>query len=142
MQISVKYLKVLGACRNQTDYIYSIIGTESVEITEELCLAHSDQIDWNWAARRLLSSSARAEYDRITEPSRAEYYRITESARAEYDRSTESARAEYYRSTELVRAEYDRSTESVRAEYDRILKSARAECHQICARAFASLANS
>ena len=63
------------ACSEQVERFRSTFG-ESVEITPELCLSVADKFDWDWAAWRLLSAPAHAEYDRVRAPAWAEYDRV------------------------------------------------------------------
>ena len=104
MKITIRQLKKLKACQSQLDLFISS-GLDGVEITVELCIKHAQDFDWNWAATRLLSRPAWAEYNRVTAPARAEYNRVAASARAEYNRVKNLALAEYQRVTALALAD-------------------------------------
>ena len=88
-KLTIKMLKNAGACAPALRRLRDLFGS-SVEITEEFCVEHASECDWDWASK-LLSSEARAEYDRVTDAARAEYDRVSASARAEYDRARASA---------------------------------------------------
>ena len=94
-KLTIKTLKNAGACAPELERLKGLFGS-SVKITEEFCVEHASECNWDWA-RRLLSPEARAEYDRARALARAEYERARAPARAEYDRVWASARAEYDR---------------------------------------------
>ena len=114
--ITTAILKSHHACDEQVQLFDQLTGG-SIELTEDWCLEHAAQFDWHWAARNLLSATARTECDRATAPARAELDRATATAWAERDRATATAQAECDRATAW--AEYDRAIAPAWAEYDR-----------------------
>ncbi|MDR3562068.1 MAG: hypothetical protein P4N59_11620, partial [Negativicutes bacterium] len=58
--ITLGQLRTAGACQNQRKLFEETFGN-SVEITEEICLAHANKFCWDWAAKNLLSPKAWAE---------------------------------------------------------------------------------
>ena len=72
--ISVAKLRKLGACHSQVDKFNKIFGDKSVAVTVELCVAHAQDFNWDWAANNLLTAPAEAEYDRVVAPAWATAY--------------------------------------------------------------------
>ena len=83
-KLTIKMLKNAGACAPELKRLKGLFGS-SVEITEEFCIEHASECDWDWA-RRLLSPEARAEYDRVEGAAWAECERVLAPAWAEYGR--------------------------------------------------------
>ena len=88
-KLTIKMLKNAGACASELKRLKGLFGS-SVEITEEFCIEHASECNWDWA-RRLLSPVARAEYERVRAPARAEYDRVVAAAWAERDRVVAAA---------------------------------------------------
>ena len=65
-KLTIKTLKNAGACAPELERLKGLFGS-SVEITEEFCVEHASEGNWDWA-RRLLSPEARAEYDQVAAP--------------------------------------------------------------------------
>ena len=93
--LTLETLKVERACAEQLRLFESMFG-QSVEVTEALCVEVSAKFDFAWAAQRLLSPDALAEYERVTAPAWAEYKRVKASAWAEYKRVKAAAFARAY----------------------------------------------
>ena len=83
-KLHVDQLIAINACTEQVDLFRSLFG-EFVNVTEALCLKHSDKFDWGFASK-LLSPAGQAEYERVSGLARAEYKRVTGLAWAEYNR--------------------------------------------------------
>ena len=64
MKITSELLKSKGACL-ESIALFVKLGGNKLELTEELCIEHASKFDWCWAARHLLSASAKADYDRV-----------------------------------------------------------------------------
>ena len=96
--LTLAQLRKAGACASELNRLKIIFGI-SVVITEELCVDHAGDCNWDWAARHLLSRPALAEYNHVTAAAWVEYTRVTAPALAEYNRVTAPARAEYNRVT-------------------------------------------
>ena len=77
-KLTIKMLKDAGACALELKRLKGLFGS-SVKITEEFCVEHASECNWDWA-RRLLSPEARAEYDRVSASAWAEYGRARASA--------------------------------------------------------------
>ena len=69
-KLTIKMLKNAGACAPDLERLKGWFGS-SVDITEDFCVEHASECNWDWA-RRLLSPEARAEYDRERASARAE----------------------------------------------------------------------
>ena len=69
-KLTVKHLVELKACSLQVDLFQRLFGS-SVEVTEELCLKHYSEFDWDWAAKHFLTDPALAAYERTTAPALA-----------------------------------------------------------------------
>ena len=121
--ITLRQLDAKGACQDQRNKFKEIFGSQ-VEVTLDLCIKHAQDFDFNWAVNHLLSSTARAEYERVTASASLEYTRVTAPAWAEDARVRASAWAEYERVTASARAEYARVRAPARAEYERVKASA------------------
>ena len=121
-KLTIKMLKNAGACAPELKRLKGLFGS-SVKITEEFCVEHASECNWDWA-RRLLSPEARAEYSRVRDAARAGYERARASARAEYGRVRDAAWAEYERVRAPARAGYDHVSASAWAEYGRARASA------------------
>ena len=83
-KLTIKMLKDAGACALELKRLKGLFGS-SVDITEEFCVEHASEGNWDWASK-LLSPEARAEYERVVAAAWAEYWRATDAAWAEYDR--------------------------------------------------------
>lgn len=83
----------IGACGSARECFAKLFG-ESVEGTEELAEKYAHEFDFDFAARGLLGSTARAEYERIHDVARAEYERNLNVAYEEFGRIRAAARAE------------------------------------------------
>ena len=88
-KMTIAKLREAGACPDELERLQRQFG-ESVEITEEWCIAHASECEWEWASR-MLSPPARVEYYRTEAAALAEYWRIEATARAEYDRVVAAA---------------------------------------------------
>ena len=84
-ELKLQTLIDLGACQPQVDLSRARFG-ESVDITPELCESVASELDFEWAAEKLLTPTARKEYRRVMEAAYAECERVTAPAYAEYER--------------------------------------------------------
>ena len=60
--VSLRKLKLLGACTQQVDLFHQLFG-DRCAVSVELCVVHAAQFDWSWAAQELLSAQARKAWD-------------------------------------------------------------------------------
>ena len=67
MRITLEMLEARGACKNQYK-LFVRLFPDGVEITEELCVKHAQDLDFEWAARHLLGSPTRKAYDEAIAP--------------------------------------------------------------------------
>jgi hypothetical protein len=93
--LKASQLIAVGACPNQVKLFYELFGAQ-VYVTVKRAESVADKFDFSWAANKLLSAPARAEYDRVRAQAGAEYDRVRAPARAEYDRVTAQAFATAY----------------------------------------------
>lgn len=100
MKITAEQLKKARACKAQLDLFISL-GLDGVEITEELCVKHAQDFNWNWAAMRLLKRRAKRAYNEAEIPAWVTLGEARVKASAAFDRAVttgealESARAVY-----------------------------------------------
>ena len=107
--LTLATLRARGACREQVALFKAKFGN-SVKITEALCVEHSTEFSWGWAASNLLSAPARAAYEAATAPARAAYDAAIAAiapAGAAYNAATASAGAAYEAATAPAGAAYD-----------------------------------
>jgi len=76
---------------------------------------------------KILTTSAKAEYDKIILSAWAEYDKIRQAAWAEYDKIEQPAKAEYDKIVQPAKAEYDKIVQPAKAEYDKIRQAAEKE---------------
>lgn len=65
--LKLSQLESRGACQEQRR-LFQTKFNQQIELTEELCVEHADEFDWDWAACRLLSVSGFQAYSWDTEP--------------------------------------------------------------------------
>jgi cell division septum initiation protein DivIVA len=106
--LTLDTLRAKNACAGQLAEFRARFG-DSVDVTPGLCESVAPVFNWDWAARNLLTASARAEYERVRAAALAEYERVTASAWAEYERVTAPALAEYERVRASAWAEHQRA---------------------------------
>ena len=106
-KITLQQLKDVGACASQVCEFKKRFG-DSVEVTEDLCLAVFDVFDFDFAARSLLSAPALAEYEKVCAPAWAEYEKVCDAALAEYEKVRAPALAEYEKVRAPAWAEYEK----------------------------------
>ena len=88
-KLTIKMLKNASACAPELRRLKRLFGS-SVDITEEFCVEHASECNWDWASK-LLSPEAQAEYQRVVDAAWAEYWRVVDAAWAEYERARASA---------------------------------------------------
>ncbi len=137
--ITLARLKELGACADKLLLFEELFGAE-VAVTEEMCIKHSSDFDFNWAANNLLSATAFVDYERVRDTARAEYERVSDTAWDEYARVSATAWAEYKRVRDTARAEYERIRATALVEYERVC-AALVEYERVIAVAFCRLFN-
>jgi hypothetical protein len=96
MFITYEILKAKGACEGQA-LRFKALFPDGCTVTAALCGTHTSEFEWSWAAKNLLSPSARAEYMRARAPAWAGYERACAPAWAEYEQACAPALAEYKR---------------------------------------------
>jgi len=79
----------------------------------------------------LLSTTAKAIYEKIEKSALAEYEKIEQPAHAKYDKIRQLAKAEYEKIGRLAKTEYKKKIESAWAEYKRIEQPAWTEYKKI-----------
>ena len=82
--LSLRKLKLLGACTQQVELFHRLFGDRCI-VSVELCAAHAAQFDWSWAAQKLLSATAREAYDEAVATACKAYYEAVAPARKAYD---------------------------------------------------------
>jgi hypothetical protein len=69
MKITAKQLESLGASREQLDMLRALFG-ESIEVTEEACVAVADKFDWYCVVESLLSKEGQRVFHEMVTPAR------------------------------------------------------------------------
>ncbi len=105
MKITYRALKLAGACSKQLNEFKQRFG-ESVDVTEEACVAVSQEFNWDWAARNLLSQPAWKVYDDAKAYARKAYNDATAPARKAYNAATATAQKAYNDATSHAWKEY------------------------------------
>lgn len=113
MIITVTHLENLRACSAAVSRFREFFG-KSALVTEEECVRHAADFDWDWAAEKLLTSAQWQEYKRIRARAYVEYERVKSEAWADYDRIEASAWAEYLRIQAAAQKEYEIGTAAAR----------------------------
>ena len=72
MTITLKQLRLKGACWEQADLFKGAFGGE-VEVTMDNAVQYADKFDWTWAAEHLLPAPAETAYWEATAPARKAY---------------------------------------------------------------------
>jgi hypothetical protein len=124
--ITAKRLEELGACQSQIDAFRALWGDGPAPMTVETALEHAQTFEWEWAADKLLTDAARAEYERARAAAWAEAAR---AEAAEFERATAPALAEYLRARASAWDEYDRAKDAAWAEFERAKARAFAEAY-------------
>ena len=81
--ITLTLLREKSVCAEALERFKTLFG-DSVTPTRELCIAHAGDFDLLWAARHLLSPSARRAYDVALAPAREAYHTALASAGEAY----------------------------------------------------------
>ena len=72
MKITLKQLRLLGACKPQVELFKATFGTE-VELTEANAVRYGALFDINWIARKILQGDKLSDYDAKLAPLDADY---------------------------------------------------------------------
>jgi hypothetical protein len=92
--ITYDTLRTAGACQEQRE-LFRQLFPKGTEVTEELCVRHAQDFDWEWAAENLLDYAAWKAY-RAAETSAWRVYTDTMASAWEvYDDTRASAETAY-----------------------------------------------
>ena len=72
MTITLKQLRLLGACNEQVELFKAIFG-KSVEVTYDVIVQYGAQFDIKWLAKKVLSVDKYADYEAKRDPLWADY---------------------------------------------------------------------
>jgi hypothetical protein len=125
MFITSELLREKQACTEQIK-LFSSLFPMGTEVTEELCVRHAKDFNWDWATASLLPPSAREAYN---EAVRLAYEALGEAIRLAYEAYSEAFRFAYGAYSDAVR--------SARERYGDATRSARERYDEATARAFA-----
>ena len=92
--LTLAALRKAGACQSQLDLFRTAFGTRVV-VTPARAVEHAQTFDWDWAARHLLSPTARTAYNAAVAPARAAYDAAVAQAWAAYRAAVAPAHAAY-----------------------------------------------
>jgi hypothetical protein len=139
--ITAAILRRNGACADKVAR-FAKLFPKGTAVTLRAALKAADAgLSLGWFARKLLSASARAEYDKARAPAQAEYNKATAPAWAEYDKARAPARAEYNKARAPAWAEYGKATAPAWAEYNKATAAAQAEYYKATASALVAAWN-
>ena len=125
MTITLKKLRLLGACSGQVELFKARFGTY-VEITEELILEHGKDFDLSWLARKLFTSEQYADYEAKRAPlyyavKRAPLYADYEAKRAplyaDYAAKRDALLGDYEAKCVVLYADYEAKLAPITADY-------------------------
>jgi hypothetical protein len=122
-RITADLLQKHGACRNAVSDFRKLFPNGATVTVANAMRCACAELDFDWAARRLLSAPAQAAYNRDMAPSRAAYNQAKATAWAAYNRAPS-------------RAAYDQAVAPPRAAYDQAKATARAAYWKVAAMAF------
>ena len=95
--LTLSQIKGYQPCTSAWRKVRRLFGRrQRIEVTVKRAVALAQQFDFEWLARRTLSPTNYAEYERAEAPALAEYERATAPALAEYERATAPAWAAIY----------------------------------------------
>ena len=113
MKITLKQLRLLGACKPQVELFKETFGTE-VELTEANAIRYGALFDIDWIAGKVLKGGELADYEAKCAPLWADY----EAKRATLDAGYEAKRATLWADYRAKRAPLDADYEAKRAPLD------------------------
>ena len=114
MTITLKQLRLLGACSGQVELFKARFGTY-VEITEELILEHGEDFDLSWLARKLFTSEQYADYEAKRAPL---YYAAKRDALyADYAAKRDALLGDYEAKCIALYADYEAKLAPITADY-------------------------
>ena len=118
MYLTVELLKKREACREQVN-LFAATFPDGVEITEAVCLSVADKFDFEWAAARLFTAGAWANYLAGRAAILVEYNAKRARIRAEYEAKCAASLAEYLSGRVRILEEYRTECAPIGAEYQR-----------------------
>ena len=117
MKITLKQLRLLGACTGQVALFKATFGAK-VEITEAVCKEHGSKFDTDWLAAKLFSRELYKEYLAKCAPLDAEYQAKCAQLWEEYLAKRAPLDAEYRAKRDQFYAEYRAKCAPLYAEYE------------------------
>jgi hypothetical protein len=121
--LTLQTLNDKKACTGQLLLFKQLFG-ESVEISESACILVADKFDWNWAANKLLSTSARKAYYEATASAGEAYHEARASALKAYDEATAPAWKVYDKARASAGEAYNEAIVSALKAYNKVRASA------------------
>ena len=118
MYLTVELLKKREACREQVD-LFAATFPDGVEITEAVCLSVADMFDFEWAAARLFTAGAWANYLAGRARIQEEYRAKRASIQAEYGAKLAASLEDYLSGRVRILEECRTECTPIRAEYQR-----------------------
>ena len=94
MKITKELLEVNNACFGQVN-LFGKLFPDGVEVTEELCLKHTNDFDFEWAAMVLLTKEQYREYQKVLGRAYQEYQKVLGRAYQKYLKVRGPAYQEY-----------------------------------------------
>jgi len=82
--INVKRLITMGACEDQVNAMYDLIGDGDAPLTVEFAVKHAQVFDWDWAAFKLFSVKSLEEFVVRKAPLLTSCYAANDISRVEY----------------------------------------------------------
>ena len=94
MKITLKQLRLLGACKPQVELFKATFGTE-VELTEANAVRYGALFDINWIARKILQGDKLVDYEAKRAPLWADYEAKRAPLLADYEAKCAPLFADY-----------------------------------------------
>ena len=114
MIITTKLLERKDACISQVELFQATFGDEA-EVTLENCLrAAAAGQDFDWAARHLLSATARKMFDETVAPARKMFDETVAKARKMFDETVAPARKQYGETVAVARKLFNETVATAR----------------------------
>ena len=111
--INAQMLRDLNACGGQVELFVKLFKEDDVVLTEELCVQHAQDFDFNLAASNLLEASQKAAYEKAIAP----HWKAYEKAVAPHWKAYEEAKAPLWEACEKAKAPFLKAYEEAKAPH-------------------------
>ncbi len=136
MKITLTMLRRAGACKPQVKRFAELFGEEA-DVTEELCVQHAQEFEWDWAASNLLDDDQQKIYREARASAEKIYREACAPAKKIYDETIASAGKIYREARASAEKIYREACAPAKKIYDKTRSSALKIYNETCASAFA-----